>query len=28
MRYFLELRYEGAAYCGWQRQPKQPSVQQ
>lgn len=28
MRYFLELRYLGAAYCGWQRQPKQPSVQQ
>ena len=28
MRYFLELRYSGAAYCGWQRQPDQPSVQQ
>lgn len=28
MRYFLELRYLGAAYCGWQRQPAQPSVQQ
>ena len=28
MRYFLELRYDGAAYCGWQRQPDQPSVQQ
>lgn len=28
MRYFLELRYLGAAYCGWQRQPDQPSVQQ
>ena len=28
MRYFLELRYNGAAYCGWQRQPDQPSVQQ
>lgn len=28
MRYFLELRYSGAAYCGWQRQPHQPSVQQ
>ena len=27
MRYFLELRYDGAAYCGWQRQPDQPSVQ-
>ncbi len=28
MRYFLELRYNGAAYCGWQRQNDQPSVQQ
>lgn len=28
MRYFIELRYLGAAYCGWQRQPDQPSVQQ
>ena len=28
MRYFLELRYNGAAYCGWQRQPGPPSVQQ
>lgn len=28
MRYFLELRYDGGAYCGWQRQPAQPSVQQ
>ncbi|MDE6070668.1 MAG: tRNA pseudouridine(38-40) synthase TruA [Alistipes sp.] len=28
MRYFLELRYHGSAYCGWQRQPDQPSVQQ
>lgn len=28
MRYFLELRYAGVAYCGWQRQPNQPSVQQ
>ncbi len=28
MRYFLELKYDGAAYCGWQRQPDQPSVQQ
>ena len=28
MRYFLELRYNGAAYCGWRRQPDQPSVQQ
>ncbi|WP_295937500.1 tRNA pseudouridine(38-40) synthase TruA [uncultured Alistipes sp.] len=28
MRYFLELRYLGAAYYGWQRQPDLPSVQQ
>lgn len=28
MRYFLELKYHGGAYCGWQRQPDQPSVQQ
>lgn len=28
MRYFLELRYHGRAYCGWQRQQEQPSVQQ
>ena len=28
MRYFIELSYNGAAYCGWQRQPDQPSVQQ
>lgn len=28
MRYFVELRYDGAAYCGWQRQPDQPTVQQ
>ncbi len=27
MRYFISLRYNGAAYCGWQRQPDQPSVQ-
>ena len=27
MRYFIELRYDGAAYCGWQRQPDQPTVQ-
>ena len=24
----MELKYDGAAYCGWQRQPDQPSVQQ
>ncbi len=28
MRYFIELNYNGAAYCGWQRQPDHPSVQQ
>ncbi|MBQ2727945.1 MAG: tRNA pseudouridine(38-40) synthase TruA [Alistipes sp.] len=28
MRYFLELQYDGGAYCGWQRQNGQPSVQQ
>ncbi len=27
-RYFLSLQYLGTAYCGWQSQPKQPSVQQ
>lgn len=28
MRYFIELQYNGASYCGWQRQPDAPSVQQ
>ena len=28
MRYFAELSYKGPAYCGWQRQPNAPSVQQ
>ncbi len=28
MRYFVELRYKGSAYCGWQRQNDVPSVQQ
>lgn len=28
MRYFLELRYNGGAYFGWQRQPDRPTVQQ
>lgn len=28
MRYFIELKYDGSAYCGWQRQPDAPSVQQ
>lgn len=27
MRYFIELQYDGAAYCGWQRQTSEPSVQ-
>ena len=27
MRYFIELQYDGEAYCGWQRQPEQPTVQ-
>lgn len=27
MRYFIELRYNGAAYCGWQRQPNAQTVQ-
>ncbi len=28
MRYFIEIAYNGGAYCGWQRQPDQPTVQQ
>jgi tRNA pseudouridine38-40 synthase len=28
MRYFIQLAYHGKNYCGWQRQPAQPSVQQ
>ena len=28
MRYFIRLRYNGAPFCGWQRQPNGPSVQQ
>lgn len=28
MRYFIELRYSGKNYCGWQRQPDMPTVQQ
>lgn len=28
MRYFIELQYNGAAYCGWQRQPNVATVQQ
>lgn len=27
MRYFIELQYDGAMYCGWQRQPEVPTVQ-
>jgi tRNA pseudouridine38-40 synthase len=28
MRYFLELAYNGTRFCGWQRQPNAPSVQE
>lgn len=28
MRYFLTLAYRGTRYCGWQRQPNAPSVQE
>ena len=28
MRYFIELRYNGGAYCGWQRQPDMPSLKE
>ena len=28
MRYFIELRYDGTAYCGWQRQPNGIAVQE
>lgn len=27
MRYFAELKYDGTAYCGWQRQPDAATVQ-
>ena len=27
MRYFIELQSDGGAYCGWQRQPNEPTVQ-
>lgn len=27
MRYFAELKYDGTAYCGWQRQPDAQTVQ-
>jgi len=28
MRYFIQLSYLGAKYCGWQKQPESPSVQE
>lgn len=28
MRYFIELNYNGGAYCGWQRQPNAKTVQE
>lgn len=28
MRYFIQFSYDGTQYCGYQRQPKQPSVQE
>jgi tRNA pseudouridine38-40 synthase len=28
MRYFLKLAYNGTRFCGWQRQPNGPSVQE
>lgn len=28
MRYFLECAYRGTNYCGWQKQPNAPSVQE
>lgn len=28
MRYRIDLSYDGGAYCGWQRQPDAPSVQE
>lgn len=28
MKYFIQLSYLGKAYCGWQVQPDQPSVQE
>lgn len=27
-RFFIELAYDGTRYCGWQRQPSDPSVQE
>jgi len=28
VRYFIQLSYNGKNYCGWQRQPHSPSVQE
>lgn len=28
MKYFAELAYKGSNYCGWQKQPDQPSLQE
>ena len=28
MRYFIQLSYQGSKYCGWQKQPQSPSVQE
>jgi tRNA pseudouridine38-40 synthase len=28
MKYFAELSYKGTDYCGWQKQPQDPSVQE
>ena len=28
MRYFIKLSYRGTHYCGWQRQPREISVQE
>lgn len=28
MRFFIRLAYKGTQYCGWQRQPNAPSVQE
>ena len=28
MRYFIHLAYNGTRFCGWQRQPHSPSIQE
>jgi len=28
MKFFAELSYKGTHYCGWQKQPNQPSIQE